>query len=108
MGRLRRSCCSGLWNWSGLASSGTSGSSSLLATGHTRSISAISSSSELVSRMLLAFVPRVHDSILVIGLVSLPLVLVAGYLSYTWIERPLIGLLYKRRATEPVVSSVVR
>jgi len=60
----------------------------------------------VVSRMLVAFV--VHDSILVIGLVSLPLVLVTGYLSYTWIERPLIGLLYKRTATKPVVPSAVR
>jgi exopolysaccharide production protein ExoZ len=58
----------------------------------------------VVSRMVQTFVPRLHDSIIVIGLVSLPLVLIAGYLSYTWIERPLIGLLYKRRLVSSVAT----
>ena len=62
----------------------------------------------VVSRMLVAFVPGVDHSIGSIVVAGVPLVLIAGYLSYTWIERPLIGLLYKRRAAEPVVSSTVR
>ncbi len=59
----------------------------------------------VVSRVLQAFVPGLGHSIGSIVFVSLPLVLVAGYLSYTWIERPLIGLLYKRRGAGRVVSS---
>jgi exopolysaccharide production protein ExoZ len=62
----------------------------------------------VVSRVLVAFVPGVGHSIGFIVLIGLPLVLICGYFSYTWIERPLIGLLYKPRAGEHVVSSAVR
>jgi exopolysaccharide production protein ExoZ len=52
---------------------------------------------ELVSRTLHILIPTLPYAILLIILISLPLVLLTGYLSYTWLERPLIDLLYKRK-----------
>jgi exopolysaccharide production protein ExoZ len=53
---------------------------------------------ELVSRTLHFLLPNLPYAILLIVLISLPLVLITGFLSYIRLERPLINLLYKRRA----------
>jgi exopolysaccharide production protein ExoZ len=46
---------------------------------------------ELIARIL----SPLHPNIFVIALISLPFVLAAGYLSYTFIERPILNRLYK-------------
>jgi exopolysaccharide production protein ExoZ len=56
---------------------------------------------ELIGRLAL----RHHTNILVITLISLPATIVTGYLSYTYLERPLITLLYK--PTRPPLSTAV-
>lgn len=53
---------------------------------------------ELVARGLVRFRPGV--GIWGAAAISLPLVLLVGWLSYRWLERPLIGLLYRRRRVE--------
>ena len=52
---------------------------------------------ELVARSIHVIAPSLRDSILLDIVVSIPLVLLVGYLSYTRIERPLTDLLYRRR-----------
>jgi exopolysaccharide production protein ExoZ len=48
----------------------------------------------LVARVVVHLLPH-HASILVITLIGLPAVLIVGYLSYIYLERPLLHLLYK-------------
>ena len=51
----------------------------------------------VVARSIHALAPGLHYPILLDALISIPLVLLVGYLSYTWIERPLMDLLRKHR-----------
>jgi exopolysaccharide production protein ExoZ len=50
---------------------------------------------ELIARLALRILPHHTNSILVITLISLPTTIIVGYLSYTYLERPLIIRLYK-------------
>ncbi len=54
---------------------------------------------EVVGRVIARFAARVPFSILFVYAISLPLVLLFGYLSYNWIEAPLMTMLYKRPAS---------
>jgi exopolysaccharide production protein ExoZ len=53
---------------------------------------------ELIGRVVFHFAVHVRFAMLIVDTVSLPLVLLAGYLSYTLLERPLITLLNKKPA----------
>ncbi len=50
---------------------------------------------EVVGRVIAHFAVRLPFAILLVYVVSIPLVLLVGYLSYNWIEVPLMNLLYK-------------
>jgi exopolysaccharide production protein ExoZ len=52
----------------------------------------------LVARVVIYFLPH-QASILLIALIGLPAVLIVGYLSYIYLERPLLHLLYKSAAS---------
>ena len=52
---------------------------------------------KIVSRTLHTLAPTLPYAVLLLICISLPLVLITGYLSYSRLERPLIDLLYKRR-----------
>ncbi len=49
----------------------------------------------LVLELIARVIYPLHPNIFVIALISLPFVLAVGYLSYTFLERPLLNLLYK-------------
>jgi peptidoglycan/LPS O-acetylase OafA/YrhL len=51
---------------------------------------------EIVGRVTAHFAARISFSIFFVFAISLPLVLLLGYLSYNWIEKPLMTVLYKR------------
>jgi len=51
---------------------------------------------EIVGRVTAHFAARIPFSIFFVYAISLPLVLLLGYLSYNWIEVPLMTILYKR------------
>ena len=59
---------------------------------------------KLVSHAFVLYFPQLAWSIVWVSLLSLPAVLLVGYLSYTWLERPLLRLLYRPlpRPTETV------
>ena len=50
---------------------------------------------ELVARTIYRFGGGWHDSILLIALISLPAVLLVGYLSYVFLEKPLMARFYR-------------
>lgn len=50
---------------------------------------------EVVGRTTAQFAARIQWSILLVYAVSFPLVFLVGYLSYTWVELPLMKILYK-------------
>lgn len=50
----------------------------------------------IVGRAVVHFMPHWHFAMLVIDVFALPTVVLVGYLSYTWIERPTTKFLYKR------------
>jgi exopolysaccharide production protein ExoZ len=58
---------------------------------------------ELIGRIAFRVLPHRPDSILIITLIGVPSTIVAGYLSYTWIERPLMTRLYKPTQRQPAV-----
>jgi exopolysaccharide production protein ExoZ len=58
---------------------------------------------ELIGRIVFHVLPHRPDSIFIIALISLPSTIVVGYLSYTWLERPLMTRLYKPTQRQPVV-----
>ena len=53
---------------------------------------------ELVARSIHTLLPGLQNPIILDILISIPLVLLVGYLSYTRIERPLMTFFYKRKA----------
>jgi exopolysaccharide production protein ExoZ len=59
---------------------------------------------ELIGRLAFRVLPHRPDSILIITLISLPSTIVVGYLSYTYLERPLMTRLYKPTQSRPAVS----
>jgi exopolysaccharide production protein ExoZ len=59
---------------------------------------------ELIARLASRLLPGTSDSILIITLISLPSTILVGYLSYTFLERPLITRLYKPTQRQPLVS----
>jgi peptidoglycan/LPS O-acetylase OafA/YrhL len=58
---------------------------------------------ELIGRIAFRVLPHRPDSILIITLIGLPSTIVVGYLSYTWLERPLMTRLYKPTQRQPVI-----
>jgi exopolysaccharide production protein ExoZ len=59
---------------------------------------------ELIARLASRLLPGTNDSILIITLIGLPSTIIVGYLSYTFLERPVITRLYKPTQRQPVVS----
>jgi exopolysaccharide production protein ExoZ len=57
---------------------------------------------ELIARLVFRILPA-NSSILIITLISLPTTIVIGYLSYTYLERPLMTRLYKPTQRQPAV-----
>ena len=53
---------------------------------------------ELVGRTVARYFHSVPYAMLLVDLVALPLVLLVGYLSYNWVELPILTRLYKRTA----------
>jgi exopolysaccharide production protein ExoZ len=57
---------------------------------------------ELIGRTAHRYLHNFHAAILVVDVVSVPLVIVTGYCGYTWVEKPLLSLLYgKRQGCQP-------
>jgi exopolysaccharide production protein ExoZ len=59
---------------------------------------------ELIGRLAFRTLSHNTNSILIITLVSLPTTIVVGYLSYTYLERPLMTRLYKPTQRQRAVS----
>jgi exopolysaccharide production protein ExoZ len=59
---------------------------------------------ELIGRLAFRILPHNTNSILIITLISLPTTIAVGYLSHTYLERPLMTRLYKPTQRQPTVS----